>query len=151
MSIGVITIEGVLSEQDDLRTAKPTRFAKPLYDGMRSQFNLLLLTSTEIDIARWWLKQQGIANWSSLLVWPANSALAYIEWRIDQVRSYLADGWEVAYYLDAHPYALREVSQMGVLTLTVSYPDKPPGWRDVHQTTPRPWSKVVDTVDVEGG
>ena len=152
MSIGIVTVEGVLSEQDDLRTAKPTKWAKALYDGMRSQFNLILMTSTEMDIARWWLKQQSIGNWSSLLVWPANSPFGYIEWRVDQVRNYLADGWEIAYYLDAHPYALREIGSLGVMTLTVSYPDKPPGWRDVHQTTPRPWSKVVDTVEVtEGG
>jgi hypothetical protein len=150
MSIAVVTVEGVLSQEPDLRTAKPTKWCKPLYEAMRSQFSVMLLTSTEHSIARWWFRQQAISQWSSLQIWPSKGLFDYAEWRIDQIRSYLADGWEISFYLDIDPYVLHKVGEMGLMTLSVSYPDKPPGWRDVHQTTPRPWSRVVDTVDVEG-
>ena len=149
MTLAICTVEGVLAQGSDLKTAPSTKWAKPLYDGMRSQFHVALLTSSDQDIARWWLKKERISQWSALITWP-REAFDYPHWRLDHVRSLLAAGWEVAFFLDTDMELLHEVSSLGVMTLSVSYPDKPPGWRDTATSSPRPWSRVVDTVEAGG-
>jgi hypothetical protein len=143
--IAVVTIEGVLSAGDDLRNSPPTKWAKPLYDGMRSQFNVLLLSKAEHEIARWWLRREGLASYSQILCWR-DGLYTWPEWRVDQVRGILADGWEISFLLDHDPEVLASVGGLGVITLTVSYPTNSVGWRDPATTAPRPWSDVVDTV-----
>jgi hypothetical protein len=143
--IGVVTIEGVLADGQDLRNSPPTKWAKPLYDGMRSQFNLVLLTSADHEIARWWLRREALASYSQVLCWK-DGVFNYPAWRIDQMRQILADGWEVAFYLDSNPDVLSAVGELGVITLAVSYPGMHVGWRASSSTAPRAWSEVVDTV-----
>lgn len=144
--IAVIVIEGVLSE-GDLKTANAYKWAKPMYDALRSQFNLMLLSSADRDIATWWLRKERMSDWSSLQVWNPKGFFTYPDWCADQIRGFLSDGWEIAIYLDFRPDVVAAVSGLGVATLQVSYPSLRPGWKD--DSPPRSWSDVVTTVEAK--
>jgi hypothetical protein len=143
--IVVITIEGVLSSGDDLRQAQPTKQAKALYDGLRSQHNTIGLTRATEEIAKWWLRREYLANWSSVLAYPGTSAFTYEAWRLDQLRGMLAEGWEIFAFVDRSPDLVEEAVALGIPGLCVSYPHMPPGWREVG--VPRSWEGIVATVD----
>src|SRR5262245_48263408 len=113
---------------------------------MRSQFNVVLFTRADHEIARWWLRREALASYSQVLCWQ-EGVFDYPSWRIDQMRQILADGWEVGFYLDANPDVIKTVGDMGVITLTVAYPGMHVGWRASTTTVPRAWSEVVDTVE----
>jgi hypothetical protein len=147
-ALGVITfisVEDVLSRGEDLKTAQPTKWAKALYDGMRLQHNTVALTQAEYDIARWWLRREHFDDWSRILTW--NEVTTWGNWKVDQVRETLAEGWEVFAYVDADVSVVGEVVQMGVAGICVSYPTMATGWKEV--APPRAWASVAATVDGE--
>src|SRR5262249_17551929 len=129
------------------------KWAKPLYDALVTQFNTVLLTRASHDIAHWWLKRERIAGWSRVLCWPQDRLLNYSRWRYDEIQSMLADGFEVALYLATAHVTLERVRDLGVLTLTMSYPSKAGGWRDPAESAPRPWAELAsgETQEVEHG
>lgn len=143
----VITIEGVLSNGDDLRQSQPTKQAKALYDGLRSQHNTIGLTRSNEEIARWWLRREYLANWSSVLAYPDTSAFTYEAWRLDQLRGFLATGFEIFAFVDRSPGLVEEAVALGVPGICVSYPTMPIGWREVG--VPRAWNTVVANVDAQ--
>jgi hypothetical protein len=143
----LITVEGVLSNGDDLRNSQPTKQARQLYDGLRSQNNVIILTRATEEIARWWLKREYLLNWSTVKSYPPTSAFTYDQWRIDQLREMLAVGFEVFAFVDASPAVVEDAVKIGVLGFTVSYPHMPVGWREVG--APRSWSSVAATVDAQ--
>jgi hypothetical protein len=143
--IVLITIEGVLSNSDDLRQSQPTKQAKALYDGLRSQHNTVGLTRANEEIAKWWLRREYLANWSSVLSYPDTSAFTYEAWRLDQLRAMLASGFEIFAFVDRSPDLVEEAVALGVPGLCVSYPHMPIGWREVG--VPRSWAEVAATVD----
>ena len=143
--IVVITIEGVLANSEDLRQAQPTKQAKAIYDGLRSQHNTILLTRAPEDIAKWWLKREYILQWSSVLSYPATTAFTWEAWKLDQLRGLLAEGWEVFAFVDRSPDLVEEAVKLGVMGLCVSYPHMPLGWREAG--VPRSWEDIVTTVD----
>ena len=136
----IMAIEGVLAGGDDLMSAAPTRWAKALYGGMRSQHHVVVLTKAEQDFARLWLKREHLADVSRVSVYNS-PIMTWEQWKVDQVRGTLAEGWEVFFYVDTDPEVLAQVGSLGVCTLGVSYPTIPVGWKDV--ATPRSWSDVV--------
>jgi hypothetical protein len=141
----MIAIEGVLSAEDDLKRSAPTKLARLLYDGIRSQFRTVGLSRcSDIEVVRWWLRREQLSHWSSVLGW--NSPVSYGEWKVDQVRDFLANGWEIGFYLDSDAETVHAVQGLGVLTLRVGAPVHPPGWR-ADDTQFRPWSAVADTLD----
>lgn len=139
--ITIISIENVLARGEDLKTAQPTKQAKALYDGLRSQNRTIGFTRADSVIANWWLKREHLNEWSNVLCYPDTTVFTWDQWRIDQIRSLLSEGWEIFAYVDTNSYVTDEVREMGVPTLCVGYPHMPPGWKEV--SAPREWANVV--------
>ena len=56
-----------------------------------------------------------------MLSW--NSALlGYEEWRLDVIRDFLANAWDIAFLLDSDHAVTAQAQSMGVLTLTLGHP-----------------------------
>ena len=142
--VALITVEHVLAHGDDLKTALPTKWCRPLYDAIRSQFRTVALTASDQETARWWLRREALASWSSVISW--NHVMSYEDWRIDQVRDFLANAWEVAFLLDNDRDVTTVVQSMGVLTLNIGHPLVHPGWKPEGHLF-RPWNEVSDTVE----
>ena len=142
--VAIFSLESALVAGDDLKSAPPTKAAKSLYDAMRSQHHTVGLTKAPQDIARWWVRREHLNDWSMILSWP-DAALDWDAWRIDQVREFLAEGWEVFAYIDVPGPAITEIAGLGVLTVTLTYPAMAVGWKEV--AAPRAWSNVVTTMD----
>jgi hypothetical protein len=144
VNAALIAVEGTLSAEEDLKRSAPTKWAKPLYDGIRAQYRTFALSRANDEIARWWLSRENLHAWSGVLCW--NSPMTYPAWKADQVREFLANGWEIGVYLDSDDETIHAVQALGVLTLKVGAPVHPPGWR-ADDTQFRPWTDVVDTLD----
>ena len=142
--IALITVEGTLAAGEDLKTALPQKWAKPLYEAVRSQFRTVALARCDNEIARWWLRREGLADWSGVLTW--SQAMSYEDWRIDQIREFLANAWEIAFLLDPDRDVTTVAQSMGVLTLTIGSPLVHPGWRAEGHSF-QSWDQVVDTVE----
>ena len=140
----LVTVEGVLTQGDNLKTAMPLKLARPFYDGLRSQFRMIALTKADQEIARWWLKREHFANWSAVLSW--SQAMTWEDWRVDVVRDFLANAWEVSYYIDSSPVVANLVSELGVTALVPWYPAHRLGWQP-EESVRRSWEQVVDTVE----
>ena len=148
-AIAVITIEGVLARGDDLRNAQPTKQAAQLFAGLRSQSNVAAFTRADPEIANWWLKREHFNDWAMVQAYPSTSAFTYEGWRLDQLRSFLAEGWEIFAFIDRSPDLVEEAVKLGVTGICVSYPHTQPGWKEV--AAPRAWSDVAATVDTAPG
>ena len=144
--IALITIEGVLAAGEDLRTAPPFRWAKPMYDALRTQWRTIALTRADHELARWWLNREMLPGWSSVHAW--NTPMSYEDWRVDQVRDFLANGFDLAFLLDNDRDVTTVVQSMGVLTLSIGPPLVHPGWRpeDHHY---RAWTTISDTLETQ--
>lgn len=142
--VAIITVENVLAAGDDLRTAFPLPWATTLYDGIRSQSRTVALTRATDEIGRWWLNREGFANWSSVLSW--NQSMSYEDWRIDVIRDFLANGWEIDFFYDPDPDVAIIARSMGVLTMYLGAPLQRPGFKP-DDTSFRSWDDVVSTVD----
>jgi hypothetical protein len=145
--ITIISIENVLARGEDLKTAQPTKQAKQLYDGLRSQNNTVGFTRADEDIARWWLKREHLDQWSSLISYPPTSPFPWDGWCVDQVRGFLAEGWEIFAYVDKLGPVLVGVDMLGVATIGVTYPSTAVGWKEV--AAPRAWADIATTVDAQ--
>lgn len=145
--ITIISIENVLARGEDLKTAQPTKQAKALYDGFRSQHNTIGLTHATEDIARWWLKREHLDQWANIVPYPPTSAFPWDGWCVDQVRGFLAEGWEIFAYVDNPGPITIGVSMLGVTTFGVSYPATAVGWKEV--AAPRAWADLAATVDAQ--
>jgi hypothetical protein len=143
----IIAIEHVLSDGTDLKSAPPTKWGKPLYDSLRSQFRVLLLSSHDRQITKFWLRKEGFVGMSALMC--HRGIEDYESWKVSTVRDALADGWEVAFYLDKSQPTLGHVFALGVRTLAVSYPPIRPSWSERDLGPPREWSSVVAKVEGE--
>ena len=145
--ITVISIENVLARGEDLKTAQPTKQAKQLYDGLRSQNHTVGFTQATDEIANWWLKREHLGPWARVLSYPPTTALTWDQWRVDQIREILSEGWEVFAYVDTQVEVLDEVRALGVTTIGVAYPHTAPGWKEV--AAPRAWADIATTVDAQ--
>ena len=141
--IAVISVEGVLAAGDDLRKVPPTKWARPLYDAVRSQFRTIAFTQAEPEIAQWWLKRESLNDWAAVLI--QEPYLEYPAWKVRQIEDFLAEGWDVGLMIDVDDEVLSRVSELGVLTLKMSYPANKVGWKP-HETSPRPWTDVSSTL-----
>lgn len=150
MSVVVMDVEGVLSEEADLRRSPPTKWGKPLYEALRAQFRLILLTSSDRELAEYWLKREGFTGRAGLQAWPdKGKAHAYPQWKVLQVKDFLAEGWEIAFFVDADPATSQAAGALGVRTMLVSYP--PIGFHTDFGGPPRSWDEVVDTIEQRKG
>jgi hypothetical protein len=143
--VALITVEHTLAAGDDLRTAFPLPWGKVLYDGIRSQSRTVALSRATENIARWWLNREGFASWSSVLCW--NQSMSYEDWRIDVIRDFLANGWDIDFFFDADPDVAVVARSMGVLTLYVGAPLQRPGFKPEDTSVYRSWDEVAATLD----
>ena len=141
--ICAIAIEGVLAAGEDLRTAMPTKWGKALYDAAHTQFRMIAFTTADQDTAKWWLRREGFTDWAGVMT--HEEYLEYPAWKVRQIEDFLAEGWDVGCMLDVDAEVLSRVSELGVLTLTVSYPTNKVGWR-AHETQPRSWTDISSTL-----
>ncbi len=141
--ITFLTVEGVLAKTEDLKSSPPTKWARSLYNGLRGDNSLALLTRTDVDTCVWWLKREHMSGYARVIPW--NSSTSWEEWKLDQVRDTLAAGWEVFAFVDSDAHLVNEVTRMGVAGICVSYPHIAPGWKEV--AAPRDWSAIVTTMD----
>lgn len=149
--IVVVNVEGVLAHGNDLRTIASYRGAVVMYEALFSSYELIALTMADEAVARWWLKRERMPKWARVLSADVHgngyNGADYREWQINQVRSFLAAGWEIAFYLD-HPQGPHEaIHKMGVNTLVLDRTQIVPGWRNLETAAPRAWDSLVDTVD----
>ena len=142
--IALIAIEGVLSKAHDLRSAPAQRWARPLYEGIRSQYRTVGFTAGPTLTAKSWLHQQNMGGWSAVL--GNDTIMGYQDWKIEQVRDFLANAWEVAFLLDCEPSVCARAQQMGVLTLGIGFPVHWVGWKPDDYAY-QPWESLADTVE----
>jgi hypothetical protein len=140
-TMALVTIEGVLTKSDDLRNAMPTKWAKALYDGLRSQANIIALTRSSHEIASWWLKREHLNGWSGIHVYP--STVTWEHWRLDRLRQFLSEGWEIFAFVDGSLDLVEAAREMGVMGIYIAYPTMPPGWHDT--AAPRAWTNIVSS------
>jgi hypothetical protein len=112
---------------------------------VHSQFRTVALTRSDQTIAHWWLRREALDGWSSVLSW--NNVMTYQEWRIAQVREFLANGWEIAFLLDNNPSVIHAASEMGVLTLQIGLPKHWPGWKAEDEAPFQPWDEIQSKVE----
>ena len=140
----IIPIEGVLSGDDNLRSGSVTDWGRRLYESLRSEYRIILFTASDDELARVWLTNNFMGDFASLMT-ADSSWRTYEDWRIDTVRQMLADGAELSMMVDMDPEVLRQVSNMGLLTMLLIPPAQRRGWRH-HQEEARPWSEVAGSV-----
>jgi hypothetical protein len=138
--VAVITVEGVLSQHDDLKTSQPTAWANQLYQALKHEYRVILFCRADEPEARWWLSKEFFDDFSLLV--PYVPLMSYPAWRVDQVRQFLADGYEFGLVYDTDDQVIHEVNNLGVPGMRVSPPLQRTGWRD-HTTEVRPWGDVV--------
>ena len=147
--IVVCTIEGVLAHGDDLRVARSYKQARPFWSAFRSEFQMVGLTRAPLEVARWWLRNEGMydRNWASIQCWSSDTSLfSWENWRFHEVRDLLASGYEIATVLEHSSNVAEMVHSLQVPVMLVSYPAKALGWQDPDNTAPRPWADVASTV-----
>ena len=138
--VAVLTVEGVLSQTDDLKTSQPTSWARQVYMALKHEYRLILLTKADDELARWWLDREFMGDFALLNQYVA--LMAYPDWRIDQVRQLLADGYEVSMVYDTDDHVIHGVNKLGVPGMRVSPALQRTGWRH-HTTEVQPWGDVV--------
>jgi hypothetical protein len=149
--LAVINVEHVLAHGGDLRTIASYRGAAVFYDALFAQYQLIALTAANDEIAHWWLRRERMPKWARIF---AADTLGnkmtpedYRDWQVTQIRSILAAGWEVAFYVDTAAGPHEVIHRMGVNTLVMNRTQTIPGWQNPEQTAPRAWNSLVDTVD----
>lgn len=138
--IAILSIEGVLSQTDDLKTSQPTAWARQLYRALKTEYRLILLTKADEELARWWLTKEFMSDFA--LISPYVALMSYPDWKTDQVRQFLADGFEVGVVYDDDDRVIHEVNLLGVAGMRVSPATQRSGWRH-HTTEVQPWGDVV--------
>lgn len=154
MMLAVVSIEHVLANGGDLRSIAAYRGANVLYDAMASQYHLIGLTAASEEIARWWLKRERMPRWARIMAADARNSdmtgLEWQEWKVMQIRSFLAEGWEIAFFFDCKFGPIEQVHDLGVTTITYEHATINPGWRDPSLASPRAWEDLAVTSG-EGG
>jgi hypothetical protein len=141
--IAVIALEGVMASGTDLRRAQPTKWGRPLYEALATQFRMIAFTQADPEIAAWWLKQESLRGWAAVM--SQEPYLDYGAWKVRQIEDFLAEGWEVGLVLDVDAGVLERVTELGVLTMALSYPTTKVGFKQ-HESSPRPWADVSGTL-----
>lgn len=135
--IVLIPVEGVLTAGDDLRSAQPYKWARGLYSAMHSQYRMCAL-SWNADLAKWWLKKEMMPDWAMVLSCEG----FWEDWKIDVVRTFLANSWEIAWFIDNDADVLGSVRHLGVNVLEIGEASQRPGFKpEDEQYTP--WESIA--------
>lgn len=143
----VMPIEGVLSA-GDLRSGQPQEWARLLYDTLKDKYRIILLTEESEELARLWLANNFMGGFANVMS-GETSWRDYWDWKVDSVREFLADGFELAMVVDVDERVLEHASNLGVMTMHLQPPQVRRGWKE-HVKEARPWSEVVASVGKNG-
>jgi hypothetical protein len=138
--ICVMPIESVLSGEDDLRKAQPTKWARLLYDSLHSQYRMVAFTANNEDTAEWWLRREMLRDWAGVMTKP-DAFNRFDDWKVRQIEDFLAEGWEVGLFIDTEKWVCEEVGRLGVVTMLLSYPANKIGWKEPDQPL-RSWTDI---------
>jgi hypothetical protein len=127
----------------DMATGQARRGARVLYEALKSQYQLVAMSSQTEDITKWWLRSNGMADWSLIRCWDKEWSHIYTEWQVHLVADFLASGWEIGMFIDSYDGIITPVQRMHVPTMMVSYPAHGPGFFDPEKP-PRAWATVAD-------
>ena len=128
MIVVLIPVENVLADGVDLKTAFAHKWAKGLYDTLHTGFRTVALSMADQELARWWLARNEFTGWATVMSW-SGSPLTYESWLRDTVRDFLANAWEIGFFLTTDPEVARDVHDLGVKSLMVGTPSRRPGWK----------------------
>lgn len=138
----IVEIQAVFAV-DDLTKGQARRGAKVLYEALRSQYQMVAMSSQTDEIVRWWLRSNHMGEgWSLIKCWDKDWSNVYTEWQEHIVADFLASGWEIGMFIDSYPGILVPVQRMHVPTMQVSHPAVGPGFFDPEKP-PRPWATVA--------
>jgi hypothetical protein len=141
-TICVVPVEYVLSDLPDLKVAQPQRWARPLVDSLKHEYRMIALTSTEADVADWWLRREMLTGWAGVMTQP-DGYNSFTHWMVRQIEEFQSETWEVGLVIGTENHALDEISRLGVVTMMLRYPANRVGWREPGAPI-REWTSVVD-------
>lgn len=149
--LAIINLEGVLVDGQDLKSSPPTKHGRLLYDALKGQYQALILsTDPSHELARAWLKREGVTGFGSVFCRPTNTLLSPVDWKVSKIREMQAEGWPVMLYVDSDPESIRAAFMEGVTTMLVASPRYArPEWRPDGERSIRPWDSLVDTLEAE--
>lgn len=149
--LAIIALEGVLVDGVDLKASPPTKHGKLFYAALKSQYQTLILsTDPSHELARAWLKREGITGFGSVFCRPANTILSPVDWKVSKIREMQSEGWPIALYADSDPASIRAAFLEGVPTALLASPRySRPEWRPDAERAIRPWDSLVDTLEAE--
>lgn len=150
-TVAIIHLEGVLVQGTDLKASPPTKYGRALYEALKTQFALLILSSQpDTALARAWLKRESFAGYGSVFCRPDNTILDLVEWKVSKIREMQAESWPVMLFVDSDPASIRAAFLEGVPTALISAPRYArPEWRPDADRGIKPWDTLVGTLEEE--
>lgn len=143
-----MTVEEFLASGTDLRNTQPTKWARETYEAIKAQYRVILFSANDEELTRMWLEREFFKDFALLITYVP--IMEYEDWRIDQVRQLLADGYELSMVFDYSDKVIHGANELGVPGMRVSPSTRQQGWRG-HTTEVRPWGEVASTVGVPKG
>lgn len=150
MRIAVVSVEGVLSENENLRTSPPTAIGRSIFECLKAEYRVVLLSGQpEHDLAQYWLKKEHFSRWSMLLAYDRDSMYPPGMWKVHKVREFLADGWDLSLVVESDTQVVEELQRLGVVTMQVSYPTTRPGRIPTDPGPLRSWESIEARVETK--
>jgi len=138
----LVEIRGALAQGANLKTDPARRGARLLYEGLKSQYQMIAFSPEDAEITNWWLKKEYMAEWSLIKPWDRDVFAYYHEWIEHEVGIFLASGWEIALYVDTYGEAIERIQAKDVTTMQLHYPAHGPGFYDPEKP-PRAWATLA--------
>lgn len=149
--LAIVCLEGVMVDGSDLKASPPTKHGSLLYAALKGQYQTLFLsTNPSHELARAWLKREGVTGYGTVFCRPENTILDPVDWKVSKIREMQSEGWPVMLYLDSDPASIRAAFLEGVPTALIASPRYGrPEWRPDAERAIRPWDSLVDTLEQE--
>ena len=149
--LAIVALEGVLVEGTDLKASPPTKHGHALYEAIKSQYQILVLsTDPSLELARTWLRRESYTGFGTVLCRPTTTILSPADWKMARLREMQAEGWPVMLYVDSDPEAVRAAFLEGVTTALIASPRYGrPEWRPDADRSIKPWDALVGTIEEE--
>lgn len=117
-----------------------------MYEAFASSYNMIALSFADEEYTRFWLKRERMPKWSQIYACDArNTGMLTADirnWQYQTVRGLLAEGWEVAFYVDVPTGPHERIHEMGVTTMVVNRTHIVPGWQNPETQAPRAWETL---------
>ena len=74
----LVEIRGALAQGASLKTDPARRGARLLYEGLKSQYQMIAFSPEDAEITNWWLKKEYMAEWSLIKPWDREQLFSTI-------------------------------------------------------------------------